>query len=84
MLAFAALSVPSLLRFRLYVGSFIAIFRFCGSFFRFFDASYVVLRFFNDFFRFWIDFSRIWEGFGRDFGRIFRSILVIYSKKGIL
>ena len=54
------------------LASFFLLWRSCGSFFRFFDAFYLILHFLNDFCRFWIDFSRFWEGFGMDFGMIFQ------------
>jgi len=43
-----------------------SIFRIFSQFFRFFDASEVILGFCDDFFRFFFDFWWSGEGFGED------------------
>ena len=48
----------------------VALARSCGSFFRLFDVSYVVLPFFDDFLRFLLNLWWFWVSFGKDFGRI--------------
>ena len=56
------------------------IFRSWGLFFRFFDASEVILRFFDVFFRFFFDFWWSGEGFGKDFGRIFEGFSMLLAE----
>ena len=75
-----ALSVPLLLRFAWSWALLGVFFCFLFSFFRFFDAYYVILHFCGDFRLFVFDFWRFGEGFGKDFERIFRGFLVIFSK----
>ena len=55
-------------------------FCFLSSFFRFFDAYYVILHFCGDFRLFVFDFWRFGEGVGKDFERILKGFLVIFSK----